>query len=64
MFLMVVPKDLNSEDAFDSNWPLWQEGMDQRCLVAVEVEDSLDSLFKSLFQTHSTFQVTLKTALA
>lgn len=53
---MVVPKDLNSEDAFDSTWPQWQEGMDKRCLVAVELEDSLDSLFKSLFQTHSTFQ--------
>lgn len=58
---MVVPesKVYKSEDAFNSAWPLWQDGMQQRSLVAVEVEDKLDSLFESLFQTQSNFQASL-----
>ena len=45
------------EDEFESAWPLWQEGMNERRLVTVDVAVSIDRLLTELFQTGSDFQV-------
>ena len=45
------------EDEFESAWPLWQEGMNERRLVSIDVAVCIDRLWTALFQTGSDFQV-------
>lgn len=52
-----VPNDLYHTEEFDRCWPSWQQEIEGRSLVHVQVPCSIESLFEALFHSNAPFQV-------
>lgn len=52
-----ILNELYHTEDFDRCWPSWQEEIEGRNLVHIEVPCSIESLFEALFHSNAPFQV-------